>query len=190
MFLSCFALFLPYICPFGAEEDENPEMSVCTDQKSPNKSQLSRAKGPGKGQPSKIENVWMAASTLARHQRKNCGIIQTHAWKDWGASPDFHLHEAITSAPQLHCLPAGSWLFIPTSSHEAPSSLPSGIWEAVAWWRLRTLMLTVTRLPPHCGVRRDHVESWNNALPLCQARRVPVEASWGVRTAASALALR
>ena len=78
-FLSCFALFLPYICQLGAEEDENPEIPVCTDQKSPNKSQLSRAKGPGKGHPSKIENVWMAASTLARHHRKNYGIIQTHA---------------------------------------------------------------------------------------------------------------
>jgi len=53
MFLSCFALFLPYICQLGAEEDENPEMPVCTDKKSPNKSQLSLAKGPGKRQPSK-----------------------------------------------------------------------------------------------------------------------------------------
>lgn len=46
-------------------------MPTVTDKKSPNKSLLSSAKGPGKVQPKETENFLINnCSTLAKHQRK------------------------------------------------------------------------------------------------------------------------
>ena len=81
MFLSCFAFSCLIYVSLELKKMKTQKCQ-CVQTKSPNKSQLSLAKGPGKGQPSKIESVYMAASTLARRHRKNYGILQTHARKD------------------------------------------------------------------------------------------------------------
>lgn len=57
----------------GAEEASTKEMPMGADIKDPNKLLLSLAKGPGKVQPSKTENLGSNQPTLAKQHRKNWG---------------------------------------------------------------------------------------------------------------------
>lgn len=79
----------------GAEEAGTQEMPIGTDMKDPNKRLLSLAKGPGKIQPSKTENLDSNHSTLAKQHRKNWGPIPPEGLAS-------HPHETIvdtSSAP-------------------------------------------------------------------------------------------
>lgn len=118
---------------FGAEEAGNLEISMSTEQKSPNKIFLFLTKKLGKGQPRKTKLPYNNCSNAAKRCRKNRGPTFIHASKGQVQSLDAHSHPAVMRHPypsllgQYQRRPNGESGFSPLLSSNETTSNPNGV---------------------------------------------------------------